>query len=93
MPVPQPNALRLTRETLEQHLSTMTAEQGRQAYLAYGNLTDTLQTLRVLGRGHGVSEQALAHAINAVRQGAAEVARIPIPRALSRSSSVPALAL
>jgi hypothetical protein len=93
MPIPQTNALHLTRETLEQHLGTMTVEQGRQAYLAYGNLTETLQTLRVLARGHGASETALAHAITAVRRGAAEVARIPIPRALSRSSSVPALAL
>ncbi len=90
MPVPQTNGLRLTRETLEQHLNTMTVEQGQQAYLAYGNLTDTIQTLRVLARGHGASEKALAHAIKAVRRGAAEIGRIPMPRALSRSSSVPA---
>ena len=92
MSIPPTIALRLTRETLEQHLGTMTVEQGRQAYLAYGNLTDTIQTLRVLARGHGASEKALAHAIKAVRRGAAEIGRIPMPRALSRRSSVPALA-
>ncbi|MGH7341727.1 MAG: hypothetical protein ACREKH_14640 [Candidatus Rokuibacteriota bacterium] len=92
MPVPQTNGLRLTRETLEQHLNTMTVEQGQRAYLAYGNLTDTIQTLRVLARGYGASEKALAHAIKAVRRGAAEIGRIPMPRTLSRRSSVPALA-
>lgn len=89
MPFPYTNGLPLTRETLERHLNTMTIEQGRQAYLAYGNLTDTIQTLRVLARGHGASEKALAHAIKAVRRGAAEIGRIPMPRALSRGSSVP----
>jgi hypothetical protein len=90
MPVPYTNGLLLTRETLEQHLNTMTVEQGRQAYLAYGNLTDTIQTLRVLARGHGTSEKALAHAIKAVRRGAAEIGQIPMSRALSRGSAVPA---
>ena len=90
MPVPHTNGLPLTRETLDQHLNTMTVEQGRQAYLAYGNLTDAIQTLRVLARGHGASEKALAHAVRAVRRGAAEIGRIPMSRALSRSSSVPA---
>ena len=90
MPVPQTNGLRLTRETLEQHLNTMTVEQGQQAYLAYGNLTDTVQTLRVLARGHGASEKALAHAIKAVRRGAAEIGRISMSRALSRRVSVQA---
>ncbi|MBI4542746.1 MAG: hypothetical protein HY705_06925 [Gemmatimonadetes bacterium] len=92
MALPQTNGLRLTRETLEQHLGTMTVEQGRQAYLAYGNLSDTIQTLRVLAHGHGASEKAVAHAIKAVRRGAAEIARIPLSRALSRGSSVQALA-
>ena len=45
MLIPHTNGLLLTRETLEQHLNTMTVEQGQQAYLAYGNLTDTVQTL------------------------------------------------
>ena len=90
MLIPHTNGLPLTRETLEQHLDTMTVEQGRQAYLAYGNLTETIQTLRVLARGHGASEKALAHAVKAVRRGATEIGRIPMPRALSRSSSVPA---
>ncbi len=93
MPIPQTIALRLTRETLEQHLGTMTVGQGRQAYLAYGNVTDTIQTLRVLARGHGASEKALAHAIKAVRRGAAEIGRISMSRALSRSVSVQAPAL
>ena len=93
MPVPQTNAVRLTRETLERHLTTMTVEQGRQAYLAYGNLTDTIQTLRVLARGHGASEKALAHAVKAVRRGAAEIGRIPMSRALSRGPSIPAAVL
>jgi hypothetical protein len=88
--LPHANGLPLTRETLEHHLDTMTVEQGRQAYLAYGNLTDTIQTLRVLARGHGASEKALANAIKAVRRGAAEIGRSPMSRALSRSSSVPA---
>ena len=88
MPVPQTNGLPLTRETLDQHLNTMTVEQGRQAYLAYGNLTDTIQTLRVLARGHGASEKALAHAVQVVRRGAAEIGRIPMSRALSCRSSV-----
>ena len=90
MPVPHTNGLPLTRETLEQHLNTMTVEQGRQAYLAYGNLTDAIQTLRVLAREHGASEKALAHAVRAVRRGATEIGRIPMSRALSRGSSVPA---
>ena len=90
MPVSHTNGLPLTRETLERHLNTMTVEQGRLAYLAYGNLMDAIQTLRVLARGHGASEQALAHAITAVRRGAAEIGRIPMSRALSRASSVPA---
>ena len=90
MPIPQTIALRLTRETLERHLGTMTVEQGRQAYLAYGNLTETIQTLRGLARGHGASEKALAHAVKAVRRGATEIGRIAMSRALSRSSSVPA---
>ena len=93
MSIPQTIALRLTRETLEQHLGTMTVEQGRQAYLAYGNATETIQTLRVLARGHGASEKALAHAIKAVRRGAAEIGRISMSRALSRSVSVRAPAL
>jgi len=90
MPVPHAAGLRLTRETIEEHLNTMTVDHGRQAYLAYGNLTDTIQTLRVLARGHGASERALAHAIKAVRRGAAEIGRIPMSRALSRGPSVPA---
>jgi hypothetical protein len=90
MPTSQRTGLRLTRETLERHLSTMTVEHGRQAYLAYGNLTDTIQTLRVLARGHGASEKAIAHAVRAVRRGAAEIGRLPMSRALSRGSSVPA---
>jgi len=88
--MPIPPSLRLTRETLEQHLNTMTVEQGQQAYLAYGKLTDTIQSLRVLARGHGASEKALAHAVRAVRRGAAEIGRIPMSRALSRGSSIPA---
>lgn len=90
MPITQAIGLRLTRETLELYLNTMTVEHGRQAYLAYGNLTDTIQTLRVLARGHGASEKALAHAVRAVRRGAAEIGRIPMSRALSRGSSIPA---
>ncbi len=90
MPITQTIGLRLTRETLELYLDTMTVEHGRQAYLAYGNLTDTIQTLRVLARGHGASEKALAHAVRAVRRGAAEIGRIPMSRALSRGSSIPA---
>ena len=90
MLIPHTNGLPLTRETLEQHLNTMTVEQGRQAYLAYGNLTETIQTLRVLARGHGASEKALAHAVKTVRRGATEIGRIPMSRALSRGSSIPA---
>jgi hypothetical protein len=93
MPIPNTNGLRLTREALEHHLTTMTVEQGRQAYLAYGTVIDTIQSLRVLARGHGASEKALAHAIKAVRRGAAEIGRIPMSRALSRGSSVPAAIL
>lgn len=92
MPVPQTCGLRLTRETLEQHLSTMTVDQGRRAYLAYGNLADTVETLRALARGHGASDKALAHAINAVRRGAAEIGRIPMSHALSRGPAVAAAA-
>jgi hypothetical protein len=90
MPVQHTNGLRLSRETLEQHLNTMTVEQGRQAYLAYGNLTDAIQTLRVLARGHGASEKVLAHAVKAIRRGAAQIGRVPMSRALSCGSSVPA---
>ena len=90
MPVSQMAGLRLTRDTIEEHLNTMTVDHGRQAYLAYGNLTDTIQTLRGLARGHGASERALAHAIKAVRRGAAEIGRIPMSRALSRGPSAPA---
>ena len=93
MPIPHTIAVRLTRETLEQHLNTMTVEQGRQAYLAYGTVTETIQTLRVLARGHGASEKALAHAIKAIRRGATEIGRISMSRALSRSVSVQAPAL
>lgn len=93
MPVPQTNGIHLTRDTLEHHLSAMTVEQGRQAYLAYGNLTDAIQTLRVLARGHGVSEPVLTHAIQTIRRGAAEIVRIPMSRALSRRSSIEAPAV
>jgi hypothetical protein len=78
--------LRLTKETLEQRLATMTVDQGRAAYLAYGNVPDTVQTLRLLARTSGVSEDALAHAIWAVRQGAAEIRRVPDSRVLSRGT-------
>jgi hypothetical protein len=90
MLISRTTGLRLTRDTLDHHLNTMTVEHGRLAYLAFGNLTDTIQTLRVLARGHGASDKALAHAVKAVRRGAAEIGRIPMSRALSRGSSVSA---
>jgi hypothetical protein len=57
----------LNRETLEHHLGTMTVAQGRQAYLAYGDLRDAVESVRVLARVAGVAEDAIAHATQQIR--------------------------
>lgn len=75
--------LSLNKETLEEHLSTMTEDQGREAYLAYGNVAETIQSIRFIGRVTGVSEKAIAHATRMVRRGAAAIGCIARSRALS----------
>lgn len=79
-----PSWTRLSKPSLEAALRAMTVEHGRAAYLAYGSVHEAVTGLKILARGYGVPEDALAHAICQVRTGASLARRLPTPRALSR---------
>jgi hypothetical protein len=74
---------RLSREALEARLRQMGIEQGRAIYVAYGSVRRAVAALRVLALGHGVSDDAVAHATRQVRLGAQHVRRLPTPRGVS----------
>lgn len=78
------SAGRLSRDTLEPRLRTMTVDQGRAAYLAFGSVDDAVTTLERLAAACGVAPDAIAAATQRIREGAREVRRLPMPRALSR---------
>lgn len=74
----------LSCETLATALRTMTVDQGRAAYLAFGSVSDAVITLTRLATACGVAPDAIAIAARRIREGAREVRRLPMPRALSR---------
>jgi hypothetical protein len=73
----------LSRDSLEPRLRTLTLDQGRAAYLAYGSVREAVTAVRLLGAGFGVRDDAIAHAVRQIRAGARHVRRLPGSRALS----------